>query len=71
MKKWIFVVAAIILIAMSGLLDVALSLSKDPQWTPYVQTWKQKLPSAKTNTQIKEVTECRTVTAKSENKTER
>jgi hypothetical protein len=43
MKKRVLVLAGIVIISMSELTDLALSISKDSQWTPYVLSWNQKL----------------------------
>jgi hypothetical protein len=43
MKKGMMILAGAGLIAMSAFSDVALSLSEDPQWTPYVLNWDREL----------------------------
>lgn len=43
MKKSVFILVAIALVGMTNLTEVALSFSEDPQWTPFQQTWKEKL----------------------------
>jgi hypothetical protein len=47
MKKRMIIIAGIVIIAMSGLSDIALSLTEDPQWTPYVLRWDRKLKERK------------------------
>jgi hypothetical protein len=47
MKKRGLILAAIVAIVMSGLSNIALSISEDSQWTPYVLRWDQKLHVAK------------------------
>lgn len=46
MKKRVLIGLAIILIGLTNFTDLALSFSKDPQWTPFVLTWKRKLPES-------------------------
>jgi hypothetical protein len=43
MKKGVVILAGAVLVAMSGLTDIALNFSEDPQWTPYVLSWDRKL----------------------------
>jgi hypothetical protein len=60
MKKSLFVLIVIILVGISTLADVAVRLSKDPQWTPFVQSWNRKLNDDKTSE--KEISVCSTPT---------
>jgi hypothetical protein len=47
MKKSGLIIAGIVVIGMSGLSNMALSVSEDSHWTPYDLRWNQKLPVAK------------------------
>jgi hypothetical protein len=49
MKKSLFVLIVIIIVGISLLADVAVRLSEDPQWTPFVQSWNRKLYDGNTS----------------------
>lgn len=44
MKKGSVILIGAVMVAMSGLSNIAISISEDPQWTPYVLSWSRKLP---------------------------
>lgn len=65
MKKRVLIGIVIILIALTNFTDLALSLSRDPQWTPFVLTWKEKLPKAKEAEKAQDITICSSKPVKS------